>query len=97
MEYVYYLDSPLFQYRWHQNNQTNLQNRSGILKLWLDEYKNSFECTEEMLNKVNLTKNDVEYIFCEYINKATIRHIINGELNMAKRLRHFALSAYPEI
>jgi glycosyltransferase involved in cell wall biosynthesis len=96
-EYAYFLDKPLFKYRWHQNNQTGLQQKSGVLKLWLDDYRNCFEYTPEMLQKTGLSSNDVQHAFCMHISKYILRNIIDKQPEMASRLWHFALAAYPDL
>jgi glycosyltransferase involved in cell wall biosynthesis len=93
---AYIIDKPLFKYRWHTNNQTALLSKSGALKFWVDEYRNSFEADEPMLNKAKLTKNDMASAFITHIVKYIYLSIIDKDKFMAKRLFYFALSCYPE-
>ena len=68
-DYAYYLEKPLFKYRWHQNNQLSIEKQTGVLKFWLDEYRNSFEIDELMLNKADIKKDDVIKSFCVHVSK----------------------------
>lgn len=96
-DYVYYLDTPLFDYRWHSNNQANQQQANQILKYWMDEYRNSFEAIELFsANKPELS---------ELIKKSFVRHCIlghvysnikSGNRNLAKRIFNFGMSCYPK-
>ena len=96
-EYSYFLDKPLFKYRWHQNNQIGLQQKSGVIKLWLDEYRNCFECSEAMLKQADLTQIEIQKNFCIHLNKYILRSILNKEIEMANRLWNFGLAAYPDL
>lgn len=96
LEDVYYLDNPLFQYRWHNNNQANQQQQNQVLKYWMDEYRNCFEVTKDMLNKSNITANDLQQAF---INRSIIpyvaRHLVEGNYKLAKRIFSLGKSCYP--
>jgi hypothetical protein len=97
LDFVYYIDTPLFQYRWHQNNQANQQQQNQVLKYWMDEYRNCFEVSKNMLTKTSLQNEDVA--------KAFIRHCIlaycfsfmrKKDYTMAKRIFNFGKSCYPK-
>jgi glycosyltransferase involved in cell wall biosynthesis len=93
---VYYLDCPLFQYRWHNNNQANQQHQNQILKYWTDEYRNSFELTDKMLTKANLDRNNIKQSFIRRcILSYAIMHARNNEFNMARRIINFGKACYP--
>lgn len=98
LEDVYYLDNPLFQYRWHNNNQANQQQQNQVLKYWIDEYRNSFEITPKMLEQANLSKKNIEENF---IRKCIISHVFKnikeGNRLMALRLMTFGIGCYPTI
>ena len=36
VDYVYFLDKPLFEYRWH-DNQVSIQSNTKVLRYWIDE------------------------------------------------------------
>jgi glycosyltransferase involved in cell wall biosynthesis len=97
LEDVYYLDNPLFQYRWHNNNQANKQKQNRVLKYWMDEYRNSFEVTDKMLLKANFSANE---IIQAYIDRCIIpysyRNLKEGNYDLAARILNFGCSSYPE-
>ncbi len=97
LDQVYYLDSPLFQYRWHSNNQANQQNRNHILKYWTDEYRNSFEIDEKMLITANLSYMDVQKYFIRrsILSNAFLYAKVNN-FKMSKRILHFGQACYPQ-
>jgi glycosyltransferase involved in cell wall biosynthesis len=96
LEDVYYLDNPLFQYRWHNNNQANQQQQNQILKYWIDEYRNSFEVTEHMLKKTALQKKNIENTFItRCINPYVLKYIKIDQKMMAFRIMAFGISCYP--
>lgn len=96
IEFVYYLDCPLFQYRWHDNNQANQQQQNQVLKYWLDEYRNCFEATNEMLIKSGLTKGLVIQNFADRcIIPYVYKQLKEGNRTLAKRILNFGLSCYP--
>lgn len=96
LEDVYYLDNPLFQYRWHNNNQANQQQQNQILKYWMDEYRNCFEVSKEMLNKANISK---EELIKKFIDKCiiayTYKNLKEGNHKLAKRILSFGYASYP--
>ncbi len=84
------IERPLFKYRWHQTNQFALQNKSGILKYWIDEYRNLYELTNAHYQKSKLDKIQVE--------KAFFRRVIIGyaysSLAKGEPLKALRISAY---
>ena len=96
LDYIYYLDCPLFQYRWHNNNQSAQQERNQILKYWLDEYRNCFELTPSMLKKAGLTKSMAECAFIyNCIDKPVLLAFKASEITKAIRLFAFGIFCYP--
>ena len=96
VDFVYFLDSPLFKYRWHNNNQANQQQQNQILKYWIDEYRNCFEVTNEMLNKSGLSSGSIAQNFIDRcIIPYVYKHLKEGNRLLGKRILHFGLSCYP--
>ena len=96
LDFVYYLDSPLFQYRWHNNNQANQQQQNQVLKYWLDEYRNCFEVTNEMLKKSGLDSKSIIQNFADRcIIPYAYKHLKEGNRTLSKRILNFGLSCYP--
>ena len=92
---VYFLDKPLFKYRWHNNNQASIESQTGELKYWIDEYRNSFECTPEIFKKAGLDKKQFVKFFCIHISKHILQSIAEGKAFQSERLYHFAKACYP--
>jgi glycosyltransferase involved in cell wall biosynthesis len=96
VDFIYFLDTPLFQYRWHATNQAAQQSQSQILKYWMDEYRNCFELSEIQLQKAGLSTSSIPQYF---IDRCIIPYVFNylkqGQVVLAKRLLNFGLSCYP--
>ena len=95
-DFVYFLDKPLFQYRWHNTNQAAGQLATGDLKYWVDEYRNCFECNHQMRKKANLEQEEIQNYFITHALKYSIRKIAVGDKQMAKRVYNFAKACYPQ-
>ena len=94
--FAYYIDTPLFAYRWHGNNQTAQQKASGALKYLVDEYVSSFEVDAALLKRAGLSRDEVEKAFVEYdIARHGLATLAKGEAARARRILLFGLSAYP--
>lgn len=94
--HAYYIDHPLFAYRWHPSNQSALQKASGALKYLVDDYVSSFELEPRLLQKAGLTREEVERAFVEYdIARHGLATLAKGEVDRARRILFFGLSAYP--
>lgn len=94
--YIYFLDIPLFQYRWHNSNQASQQHQNQTLKYWIDEYRNSFEVSDEMLSKSRLTGEIVKQAFMKRcIYAYAYSYAKSGDIAMAKRLLSFGYACYP--
>ena len=94
-ERVYFVDEPLFQYRWHANNQTAQQANSGHLKFLVDEYRSTME-VKPMLDGIGWSEKDFRKRFVHWV---IVRHGL-GELRKGLwlkswRILHFGLGVYP--
>ena len=94
---VYYIDQPLFQYRWHASNQTAQEINSGHLKYITDEYRTSMEVDQQLLATADLQREDIQTAF---IRNAILRHGL-GELSKglwlkAFRIYCFGWATYPQ-
>jgi len=95
--YAYFIDAPLFAYRWHATNQSALQKSSGALKYLVDEYVSSFEVDARLLERAKLTREEVERAFVEFdIARHGLATLAKGEAQRARRILFFGLSAYPK-
>lgn len=97
-KYIFYIDKPLFKYRWHNTNQTSQQSQSGALKFWVDEYRSSFEITPFMLKKARLSNEEIKHHF---INRTILpyafKYIKTGERILATRILFFGMATYLNI
>jgi glycosyltransferase involved in cell wall biosynthesis len=94
-DFVYFLDKPLFKYRWHDKNQAALETETGDLKYWIDEYRNTFECTPEILKQAGIDKKKVVEYFCLHISKHVLQLVSFGNYFQAERIYSFAKACYP--
>jgi hypothetical protein len=96
-ETVYYIDRPLFAYRWHQGNQTAQQAGSGALKYLVDEYVSTFEMDAAVLKDLGLTRSDLERAFVEHdIGRHGLAVLANGNRTQARRICNFGKAVYPQ-
>lgn len=94
---AYFVDEPLFAYRWHPANQKAIQAKQGSLKLLVDDYLSTFELDEATLTSVGLTRADVEQAFVEYdVARHGLATLARGNTTKARRIAHFGVAAYPE-
>lgn len=95
---AYYIDFPFFCYRWHDSNQVSQQTTSGALKLLVDEYRSTFEISNEVLQKVNLSRENVQQNFIRrVILPETYRELIGNNAPQAKRILNLGLATYPSL
>ena len=80
---AYFIDSPLFHYRWHTSNQDAQQKKSGALKYLVDEYLSTIEIPDQTLKDIGLSRTDVERRVCR-MRRCAARL---GDSGPAKRLR----------
>lgn len=93
---IYFLDKPFFKYRWHNNNQANQQKQNQILKYCMDEYRNCFELTSEMLVKAKLTVDDInKYFMRRCIISYALTQAKGGDIKFALRILNFGKACYP--
>ncbi len=94
--HAYYIDRPLFAYRWHPSNQTALQATSGALKYLVDEYVSTFEMDAGVLKQVGLTRTELERAFIEHdIGRHGLAVLAKGQRAKARRVYNFGRAAYP--
>lgn len=94
-DFVYFIDKPLFQYRWHQQNQQAIQKEADVLKFWYDEYRNCFEADDKMLKIAHLERKDIIAYYCNHIMKYIYSDIKNNNRFSAKRLLNWGKACYP--
>lgn len=98
VEYAYFLDYPLFQYRWHAKNQTAQEKNSGHLKFIVDEYRTSMEANRDLLNHAQLTTKEVQQAFIDnIIFRHGLAELSKGLWLKSFRIYFFGWAAYPKI
>lgn len=94
---AYYIDRPLFAYRWHANNQTAQQAESGALKYLMDEYAATFEIDGGLLKELGLERTAIERAFVEHdIGRHGLAELAKGRRVRAKRIYRFGMAAYTQ-
>lgn len=97
-DYAFYLDKPLFKYRLHDSNQASIQKNSGVLKHWLDDYRNCFEIDDNMLQNTGLSRSDITKAFISHsILPNVLSNLKKGNLRLAHRIMLFGCCTYPDV
>lgn len=95
-ETAYFVDRPLFAYRWHPSNQTAQQAASGALKALVDEYAATFQLEPALLERAGVSRTEVERA---YIQRDIVDHglatLARGERHRARRILDFGRATYP--
>jgi glycosyltransferase involved in cell wall biosynthesis len=98
VERAYFVDRPLFAYRWHAANQTALQRKDGALKLLVDDYTSTFEVDEALLASAGVTRQAVAAAFVEHdIGRHGLATLARGDRRQARRILSFGRAAYPDM
>ena len=95
---VYLIDEPLFSYRWHAQNQVALETSFGHLKYLIDEYRNTIELSDTMLNRAGFNRLQAEK---KFIHRDVYRHgigsFVKGSWVKSLRIFFFGLSTFPKL
>lgn len=98
VEYAYFIDKPLFSYRVHPNNQNALQKKSGALKFFVDEYRTTFEVEKAMLEKAEISQQELINSFIyNIIHKYSFRKLKEGSTISAFRVLCMGFATYPAV
>jgi len=94
---AYFIDRPLFAYRWHDNNQTAKQARMGALKYLVDEYVATLELDDNVLRRLGIDRYDVVNAFIEYdVARHGLATLARGNRLKAQRILSFGRAVYPK-
>ncbi len=94
---AFWIDRPLFAYRWHSSNQSSIQSGVGALKYAVDEYVSTLEIDERMLGRTGLSREQVIEAFIERdIACHGLATLARGERKRAQRLLRFGKAVYPD-
>lgn len=96
-KHAYFIDKPLFSYRWHATNQLAQEKKSGVLKFLVDEYLNVIEMPEAVLKSIGVTREDVEkaYIECD-IGRHGWAVLAKDNAYEARRIVNFGRGVFPQ-
>jgi len=93
---VYFVDAPLFSYRWHAGNQTAQQAQTATLKFLVDEYSSTFDLPPDVLESAGLTREDLVTAFLTHdVGLYYLRELARGNRGLARRASLFARATYP--
>jgi glycosyltransferase involved in cell wall biosynthesis len=94
--HAYLVDTALFQYRWHSNNQTAQQSKTGSIKHLADQYANTLEVPADLLQTAGLARAEIVAAFVENdIALRNLERLAEGHRSMARRGLHFGMAVYP--
>jgi hypothetical protein len=94
---AYFVDRPLFAYRWHSSNQTAQENAAGALKYLVDEYVSTLELDAGLLERLGLSRDEVRDAFVEYdIGRYGLVALAEGQRIRARQILDFGRATYPE-
>ncbi|HEX4143238.1 MAG TPA: glycosyltransferase family 2 protein [Pirellulales bacterium] len=94
---AYFVDRPLFAYRWHEQNQTALEAGWGALKFLVDEYASTLEMDEGVLTRLGVTRQTLSDALVEHdIARHGLATLARGNRVRAKRILHFGCAVYPD-
>lgn len=97
-ETAVFVDRSLGACRWHPNNQTAQQASSGALKYLVDEYVSTFELDPKLLERLGLSRGDLEARFVEYdIARHGLATLAAGQRGKAERIALFGRATYPSV
>jgi glycosyltransferase involved in cell wall biosynthesis len=96
VERAYFVQRPLFAYRWHASNQTAIQASEGALKVLVDDYVSTFEVDDVLLARGHVDREQLVGAFVEHdIGRHGLATLARGDRRLARRIRDFGRACYP--
>jgi glycosyltransferase involved in cell wall biosynthesis len=96
-EMAYFVDSRLFAYRWHPNNQMAQETAASALKFLVDEYVSTLELDGRVLERIGMSRDAVAEAFVEYdVARHGLATLARGQRQRARRILNFGRAAYPQ-
>jgi hypothetical protein len=93
---AYFVDCPLFAYRWHGDNQAAQESATSALKFLVDEYVSTLELDAQLLERIGMSREDVLAAFIEYdVARHGLATLARGQRLRARRILDFGRAAYP--
>ncbi|HTU24668.1 MAG TPA: glycosyltransferase family 2 protein [Pirellulales bacterium] len=94
---AYFVDSPLFAYRVHTQNQNSQEAARGALKFLVDEYASTLEMDEAVLRRLGMTRETLGDALVEYdVARHGLATLARGNRLRAKRILQFGWAVYPD-
>jgi glycosyltransferase involved in cell wall biosynthesis len=94
---AYYVDKKLAASRVHPLNQNSQQAKQGALKYLVDEYMSTFQMDGSLLERLGLSRTDLERRFVEYdIARHGLATLATGDRAKARRIVKFGQAVYPQ-
>lgn len=94
---AYFVDYPLFAYRWHNDNQGAQESAAGALKFMVDEYVSSLEMDGKVLERIGLTREAMAKSFVENdVARQGLSTLARGGRVKARRILNFGRAVYPQ-
>jgi len=95
---VIFVNRPLFQYRYHSENQAAQWTRAGALKHLVDQYVATFDTPPEVLRYANISREEMAEAFIEQdIALRGLQKLAQGGRAEAARGVDFGRGAYPAL
>ena len=93
---AYFVDRPLFAYRWHGENQAAQESATSALKFLVDEYVATLELDAGLLERIGVSRDDLLQAFVEYdIARHGLATLARGHRLRARRILDFGRAVYP--
>jgi glycosyltransferase involved in cell wall biosynthesis len=93
---AYFVDRPLFAYRWHSNNQVSQESGMSALKYLVDEYVSTLELDGGLLARLGLSRDKVIDAFIEHdIANHGLATLARGHRERGRRILDFGRATYP--
>ncbi len=97
VEAAYFVDLPLFAYRWHGDNQTAQESATSALRYLVDEYVSTLELDAAVLKRIGLPREAVQEAFVEYdVVRHALATLARGQRVRARRILDFGRAAFPQ-
>ena len=98
IDMVFFIDTPLFSYRWHAQNQSALQQKSRALKFLVDEYRNVIEIPTALLSLASIDSETLQRNFMEeVVAKQAFSALKSNQREEARRVLRFGGATYPSL
>jgi hypothetical protein len=95
-EMAYFIDKPLFGYRWHGGNQGAQESAMGALKYMVDEYVSTIELDADVLRRTGVTRDTMADAFVEHdVGRHGLATLARGNRLKARRMLDFGRAVYP--